>query len=140
MNLEYAGKSPFYSDYEIGAWRLLVAVVCFVEQIPDPIHALLDTGSEWCVLPPQVAIDLGFDLDTPEATIPLSTRFGLLYGRLERVWIRFAAAEGQPTEVQTTCFLSEMWPGPMVIGWKGCLQWMRFGCEPAEEAFYFGEP
>jgi hypothetical protein len=87
-----------------------------------------------------VAIELGFELDTDEATIPLSTRFGTLHGRLERIWIRFDAAEGQPTEVQATCFLSAEWPGPLVIGWKGCLQWVRFGSDPVEEAFYFGAP
>jgi hypothetical protein len=137
VNQEYAGKSSYYPDHEEGASRLLVAVLCFVEQIQVPVYALLDTASEWCVLPPKLVAELGLDLNPSEEDLPLSTRFGVLYGRLERIRVRFDAEEGEPLEVLTTCFLGADWPGPMVIGWRGCLQWMRFGFDPAGDAFYF---
>jgi hypothetical protein len=136
---EYTGKSPYYSDREEGSTRLLVAVACFVENLPNSVYALLDTASQWCVLPPSVAARLGLDISDGEDTIPLSTRFGTLMGRLERVSLTFDAGEGQPLTLQTTCFVSAGWPGPMVIGWKGCLERIRFGFDTTAEAFYFAE-
>jgi hypothetical protein len=31
------------------------------------------------------------------------------------------------------------WPGPMVLGWKGCLERIRFGFDPNVESFYFAD-
>jgi hypothetical protein len=135
---EYAGKCPYVTGRDEGGYRLLVAVACFVEGIPDQVYALLDTGSEWCVLPPSIAVRAGFGLIEEEAPVALSTRFGILHGRLERVSIRFDATEGQEMDQDATCFVSSEWPGPMVIGWSGCLERMRFGFDTTEEAFYFG--
>jgi hypothetical protein len=42
-------------------------------------------------------------------------------------------------ETEATFFVSPDWPGPMVIGWKGCLEWIRFALDPGEDAIYFGE-
>jgi hypothetical protein len=52
--------------------------------------------------------------------------------------VLFLATDGEPLSVDAICFTSESWPGPFVIGWKGCLERMRFGLDPSEEAFYFG--
>src|SRR5207253_2926417 len=65
---EYTGKSPYFTDLDENSSRLLVAVVCFVEEIPQPVYALLDTVSPWCVLPPSVASRLGLDLTNGEET------------------------------------------------------------------------
>ena len=53
--------------------------------------------------------------------------------------LTFAASEGQPLTIQATCFVSTEWPGPMVIGWKGCLERMRFGFDTTAELFYFAQ-
>ena len=50
----YTGKAPYATDYEAAPFRLLVAVICFIEQLPEPVHALVDTASEWCLLPRSV--------------------------------------------------------------------------------------
>jgi hypothetical protein len=63
----------------------------------------------------------------------------VLSGRLERVPLSFVADIGVPLDVEASCFVSEEWPGPMVIGWKGCLDWIRFALDPSEDAFYFAE-
>lgn len=131
------GKARYVPDHPAGAHRLFVAVACLVEDLPSPIFALLDTASEWCVLPASVSTDLGLDLEPDEHSIPLHTRFGEVRGRLERVRMRLIADEGDPIEIQATCFISQEWPGPMVIGWKGCLERIRFGLAPDEEALYF---
>ena len=41
--------------------------------------------------------------------------------------------------MDATWFVAPDWPGPSVIGWRGCLERMRFALDPGEEAFYFSE-
>jgi hypothetical protein len=133
----YTGKALYTADYEAEPFRLLVAVICFIEQFAEPVHALVDTASEWCLLPRSV-IDEGTDDQLAGGTaIPYSTRFGTIFGQLSRVTVTFDATEGEPLTLETTCFVSEEWPGPMVIGWRGCLERMRFGFDTTEETFYF---
>jgi hypothetical protein len=81
----------------------------------------------------------GLDLTGDEETTTLSTRFGPLGGRLERLSLTFDASEGRPLTVQATWFVSADWPGPMVVGWKGCLERIQFGFNTTLEMFYFAE-
>jgi hypothetical protein len=126
---EYTGKSLYFADLEEEPSPLLVAAACFIEDLPQRTYALLDTASQWCILPPPLAAKIGFDPTSSEETISVSTRFGTLLGRLERVTVT----------IQATCFVSADWPGPMVIGWKGCLERIRFGFDTSTETFYFAE-
>jgi hypothetical protein len=135
---QYTGKRPYDTNLETGAGRLLVAIACTIEQFPDPVHAVLDTASEWCVLPALFAEQLGIGPANREETAVLSTRLGTIYGQLFRLGVTFVAAEGEPLTIDATCFVSAEWPGPMVVGWRGCLERMRFGFDTTEEAFYFG--
>lgn len=132
------GRSYYESDWEEGQHTLLVAVPCHIGNIRRALFALLDTASEWCVLPHELAVELGEALEVVPAASVLHTRFGRLTGALGRVTIRFDAADGEPLAVDATCFTSEGWPGPVVLGWKGCLERIRFGLDPSDESFYFG--
>jgi hypothetical protein len=132
------GRSYYQSDREEDEHTLLVAVPCLIGRISRTVFALLDTASEWCVLPHDLTVELGEELELLPAASSLHTRFGLLSGTLGRLTIRFPAAEGQSLEVDTTCFASEGWLGPMVVGWKGCLERIRFGLDPSDQFFYFG--
>jgi len=137
MIQEYAGFSHYRADYLHGAHLLIVAVPCRFEKATRPSLALLDTASTWCVLPGEVATEAGYDLKPDPLTPPLHTRFGLIHGRLERMDIVLPAEEGEDLPVSATCFLSEDWPGPPVLGWKGFLERLRFALDPNEERFYF---
>ena len=101
--------------------------------------ALLDSGADWCVAPPELRDALGLDGTPDPSTPPLLSRFGTIHGRLERLSVRFLADEGEPLEVETTWFISADWNGPAVLGWKGCLERMRYTSDPREgrNAFYF---
>ncbi len=135
----YTGASPYLVDWLDTPHRLLVAVECRVGNLPILTAGLLDTASEWCVLPPALAKRLGCDLEPDPAVPRLLTRFGPIAGRLERITVTFPATEGNDVEVDATCFVSADWPGPLVIGWKGCLERLRFALDPSIEAFYFAE-
>lgn len=133
----YTGKLPYATDYQADPFRLLVAVTCFIEQMGEPVYALVDTASEWCLLSRSVSEELALDELFTGDPVAFSTRFGTLVGQLARVSVTFDATEGESLTLQATCFVSEEWPGPMVIGWRGCLERMRFGFDTVEEAFYF---
>jgi hypothetical protein len=108
----YIGRSRYLPDHEVGGETLFVAVACLIGALPNATYALLDTAAQWCLLPPALAELLGYDL-TPDPDEPrLSTRYGLLEGRLERIPITFPADEGEPLLVQATFFLSPAWHGP----------------------------
>lgn len=135
----YRGSSYYSADHPEGSHRLLVAVPCTIGELADAILALLDTGSQWCVLPFSIAAALGHDpADSDE--VRLHTRYGTLLGRLDRLRVRFRADEGEPLELEATWFITQDWPGPAVIGWKGCLERFRFALDPEEDTFYFGAP
>jgi hypothetical protein len=117
---------------------LLVAVRCKVGDADDEDFGLVDTASHWCILPPDIALQLGY-VPTTGGDTRLHTRFGVLSGELVRLPVFFLADEGEPAAVEVTWFLSPDWPGPMVIGWKGCLERLRFAFDPREDSFYFAE-
>jgi hypothetical protein len=69
----------------------------------------------------------------------LQSRFGTIRGEWIRVPLILLASEGDELPVEATWFVSADWPGPLVIGWKGCLERLRFALDPGHESFYFGD-
>ena len=91
------------------------------------------------MLPGEIAAILGLDV-TPDPDIgPLVTRFGQFYGRMERLFLTLIADEGQEVQVDATFFVCSDWHYAMVVGWRGCLERIRFGLDPSTETccFYF---
>ena len=66
----------------------------------------------------------------------MHTRFGLLEGFLARAPVTFAA--DRDLVVDATWFISSEWNGPVVLGWKGCLERMHFAFDTVGELFWFG--
>lgn len=137
MIQEYTGKARYFTGLPSAVGSLLVAITCRVEGLA--IRSLLDTASEWCVLRWETAIALGWSAVSSGPPVPLSSRFGQVEGWLERLSLSFPAEEGVTLEIEATWFISEDWPGPPVLGWKGCLERLRFALDPGEEWFYFAE-
>jgi len=51
-----AGRSRYQADRELEQHRLFVEVACWVGH--QKVDALVDTGSDWCVLPAGIAAQL----------------------------------------------------------------------------------
>jgi hypothetical protein len=85
------------------------------------------------------AADLGLDDPSEGQAARLHTRFGVIEGQLVRTELGFHADEGAIVDVEATWFISDDWLGPPVIGWKGCLERIRFALDPGDESFYFAE-
>jgi hypothetical protein len=132
----YEGGCYYVEDADAGNQRLLVALLCRVGDLPDPHYALLDTGSPWCVLPPATAEALGRERPTGTPDARMSTRLGTFEGWLDRITLDFPVAVGAPLMIEATWFVAGDWPGPMVLGWKGALERLRWAVDPAEQAFY----
>jgi hypothetical protein len=114
-------------------------VPCVVADL-EVAEALIDTAAEWCVLASGIVRALGYPVAASGPRAHLSTRLGSFAGTLERIPVRFPAAEGEDLAIEATWFVSEDWPGPVVLGWSGCLERLRFGLDPVEEVFYFRAP
>jgi hypothetical protein len=135
LSQNYTGRSGYAADYVEGPYQLFVAVECLVGEFA--VNALLDTGSQWCILPAQIAVALDEATLSHEPGERLSTRLGTFAGRLVRIPLALVAEEGETLDVDATWFVSPDWPGPAVIGWKGCLERIRFALDPIREEFYF---
>jgi hypothetical protein len=139
LSATFSGRAVYAADYQEGPHRLFVAVACRVEGLPIRLEALLDMGSEWCVMRSDLARHFSDDVLGGGAPGVLSTRFGAIHGTVQRLSLTLIATEGQNLTLDTSWFISEDWPGPMVVGWKGCPERMRFALDPSDESFYFAE-
>ena len=112
-----------------------------VESIANT-QAIVDTGSPWCVIDPEIA-DLGEVEEEYESTIKIKVR-GMDYtGTLIRSTITLEAEQGDTLTMETTFFVprlseGESWPHPNFIGLGGFLNKIRFAVDSEESAFYFG--
>ncbi len=138
------GNAPFRAITKIGSWPVTVAVRCRIEHFELDYFALLDTGAEWSVIGEDVLIHIKDQLGPPIRSLTISTRLGTIFGELHRVSITLLTDPGQGNELtlESTTFVSEEWDGPVVLGYRGFLERMRFaidpGVIPGEQIFYFG--
>jgi hypothetical protein len=133
----FTGRASYQPDSTAEGHPLLVAVECRIGGLPNPVLALLDTASEWCVLPAAIAEELGCSAEPPD--LVYLTRLGQLSGRWHRIPVLFPAEDGVTLQVEATWLALSHWPGPAVIGWKGCLERMRFALDPRDSSFCFAD-
>ena len=75
----------------------------------------------------------------------MSTRFGVLKGDLVRLAVTLLADPdcGVDLTVDATVAVIPDWPGPIILGYQGFLERLRFALDPGNtldgELFFFGE-
>ena len=138
------GSALFRISHEIDSWRVTVAVRCRIERLESSL-ALLDTGAEWSVIGGDIAAEIRDEIGQPIESSRMRTHLGSIDGSLHHVNITLLAGEedsGDDLTVETTSFVSEEWEGPVVLGYRGFLERIRFalnpGVVPGEQIFYFG--
>lgn len=143
LTQDYTGRCVYIPDYSMSRDTLLVALPCLIEGRHPEVYPLLDTASHWSVLPSRLAGEVGIvvpDESGYRAVERIRTgRSGIITGWLENLWVRLPAVEGEDVDLQVTCFISDEWTGPFVLGWKGCLESIRIGLDPSTDSFYFGD-
>jgi hypothetical protein len=106
--------------------------------------ALLDTGAEWSVIGEDVLPLIEDQLGPPIRSLYMSTRLGRIFGELHRVNITLLTDPNQGDEltVESTTFVSEEWEGPVILGYRGFMERIRFALDPGvilgDQTFYFG--
>lgn len=133
------GAAPYLSNVESGIGKLTLVVWCELGGGEEPLRAFLDSGAQWAMLPGDIAASVGIDAQGEGlGRRTLHTRLGSFNGCLERHPITLTATEGENVTFDATWFVSDDWWGPIVLGWNGCLDRVRFAVDPEDERFLFG--
>lgn len=128
------GSARFEEGLDVDGHTLIIAVSCRFGSLGGEMQALLDTGAQWSVLGGEMAEALmkeGWEAhEEASKDVSMSTRYGLLTGRLHLVEVTLLADEGDALHVQSTVLLVPKWPGPPVLGYGGFLERIRIGLDP----------
>jgi hypothetical protein len=105
--------------------------------------AAVDTGAPFFICNLAVAESLGMTAAEHVGVAALSTRKGLMRGRLYRTALVLLAMEGASVEIEVTTFVpdDQTWNDePLFLGLFNCLDRVRFAMDPTADTFYFGKP
>jgi hypothetical protein len=141
---DFAVGSTYYLDHYPGDEinRRIVLNVTFDRA--ETIPMILDTGSAWCILDPQLveAWHSTFE-EIYHSSEPYNIRGHKYTARYVRARITLTASNGRDLSIEATFFVPDLPPGetwnkPNFLGLFGFLERLRFGVDAAENAFYFG--
>jgi hypothetical protein len=135
------GSAAFYIEPEDCGHKIVVGVHCRIADFEETEIALLDTGAQWSVVGGELAHE--FDNYPILRECDIDTRFGRIKGKLLLSKITLIADEGNDLSMEGTIFVSEDWPGPIVLGFRGFMEKLRIaldpGIKPGREFIYFGQ-
>jgi hypothetical protein len=111
----------------------------------DGIHTLvvLDTAAPFLLCSLWLATQLDVSKFDRIGSTRIVTNRGTLSGDLYRLPLRLIASEGNAIEIQATAIVPDLnqdhWrDAPTFLGFRDCLDRLRFAIDPSEEKFYFG--
>jgi hypothetical protein len=119
---------------------LTVAVRCMLADLPFENQALLDTAAAWSIVGGDIADMLGPRLGDPGQTMILSTRIGRIRGELHELEVVLVAERGESLSVTGSVLVAPGWTGPIVLGYRGFLERLRFALDPGagpDDAWFF---
>ena len=137
-----AGYGRFF-EYGRRPGKIGVGVYCKIHQIPEDYVAMLDTAAEWPMVGGELAEELWNQLDRGE-TLKIEARGECLIGELRRstITLRRAKDGGEDLTLDSTIWISKDWHGPIVLGYRGFLERLRFALDPGirygAQLFYYG--
>lgn len=101
------------------------------------VFAQLDTGATWTILDTEIADTLSL-LGGEGEPVTMSTRLGVVSGRLERTSLVIVADDGESISVEATILASPDWHAGNFLGYGGLLERVRFALDASDNSFYFG--
>lgn len=99
--------------------------------------AQLDTGAAWSLLSKETADELGL-FEAAGEDVAMWVQGSRIKGKLVRADLELLADEGASLSVEATVLISQEWNDGNFIGYRGLLEHIRIGLDPAENRFYFG--
>lgn len=124
------GAAQYFLEHEVNGSVLVVAVRCKLGTLTVDELALLDTGAQWSVVGGELAELVAGDTGETGERVRISTRLGQFTGHLHRLSITLVADEGADLQVSATVLIAPEWPGPLVLGYRGLLERVRFALDP----------
>lgn len=101
-------------------------------------QALFDTGAELTILSREWADSFNLIPFLEAPTIQMNSRHGQHMGRMIQVDFTL---DGQDDTFSWSgqAWVSETWPGPTIIGWRGALEQLRFHLDSANNVAHFSK-
>jgi hypothetical protein len=137
MTVEFDDRLRFWTDWPVDNHVLLVAIPAVIGNTIEDAALLFDSASDCCIINAANAREAGWPGGLGLGTQWLSSRLGTFEGTIDRLQLTFRGFNGESMIIDATWLIIEDWPGPTVLGWKGCLERMRFAVEPMDNWFYF---
>jgi len=132
-----------FGPQETSIGKIMVGVKCQIENLRGQDVGFLDTGAELPLIGGELARWLG-NYPIEKEDVKIVTRFGELSGNVVRMTITLVADHGENLPIESSVLLAEEWDGPIVLGYDGFLNRLRFAFDPGlyapgERIFYFGK-
>lgn len=128
-----SGIAQYFPFHKVGAASLIIGVKCQLADQEYTEVALFDTGSQWSIIDGETAKIIEDHFSEPCGNIKIHTRYGKMDGTLRRLPIRLLADDdcGVNLNIDSTVAVVPDWPGPVVLGYNGFLEKIRFAIEPS---------
>ncbi len=139
MTFDAEFRTRLLTDWKVGRHTLILAIAVEIGSSQDEVAAMVDTACGPCVIDRLDAIAAGWQPSEGLGISSISTRMGNFEGIIDRLPIKINGRD-EWLSFECTWLIIEDWPGPVVLGWRGCLERMRFATEPLDNWFYFAEP
>ncbi len=114
---------------------------CRLHNFPEDRIAMLDTAAEWSMVGGELAEELWSQLGEGEY-FEMHARGHLRTGELRKCNVTLRADNGDDLTFEGTIFVSMDWTGPIVLGYHGLFENIRFALDPGlnseQQRFYFG--
>jgi hypothetical protein len=137
MTVDFDDRLHFWTDWPVDHHVLLVAIPAAIGNTSEDAALLFDPASDCCIINAANAMEAGWRGGPGLGTQWLSSRLGTFEGTIDRLELTFRGFNGESLMIDGTWLIIEDWPGPTVLGWKGCLERMRFAVDPMDNWFYF---
>lgn len=146
----WTGSAPINIETLQGVNQLVMGIHCQIGKFKVKTTALLDTAAQWSVIGGELAQMILADktLSVPtHISISLSTRLGKFTGNVHRIEINLIAEKGLGHDlmVDGSFIVTPDWKGPMVLGFHGFMERIRFAIDPGvsnnkQGYIYFAAP
>jgi hypothetical protein len=131
-SLSVVGGARALIHHQEDLFTFSIGLCCALGRRDRQINALFDTGAAWSVVGGDLLHILLPYMSPCGSTEKLSTRLGTFVGVPHRIPLHFLADQelGQDLEIDATFLVIEDWPGPVILGFNGCLEHIVFAYEP----------
>jgi hypothetical protein len=146
----FCGATGFFDKISDEAHEARIFIPIKLDGRDDLIFAAVDTGATYSVLAPNIAEDLGINLDDCPEEETLSTKWGRIKGRLCRITVRVDTLDelqdSTGIDLRANFFIPNVDQGwdfdRNFIGLQTFLLAIRFAVDPHPDKmlFYFGGP